>query len=141
VFQPVLTWLREPTVLIWFSVGLFTLGIVSLLVLPFLLARIPEDYFTTPLPHRTQSSAHWCGRVAKNLFGGLLLLLGLAMLVLPGQGLLTLLAALLLLDFPGKRRAELWLVQRPQVLRILNALRARGGRPPLRFTPPNIRHD
>ncbi len=40
----------------------------------------------------------------RNLYGGLLIIAGVIMLFTPGQGLLTLLAGFLLLDFPGKRR-------------------------------------
>ncbi len=49
------------------------------------------------------------------------------MLVTPGQGLLTLLIGLLLLNFPGKYRLERWLVRRPGVLRTLNWVRRRRG--------------
>jgi hypothetical protein len=57
--------------------------------------------------------------------------LGLLMLVLPGQGLLTLLAGLLLLDLPGKRRLERRIIGSPRVLGVVNALRKRWKRPPL----------
>ena len=52
------------------------------------------------------------------------------LLVLPGQGLLTMLIGLLLLDFPGKRAVELKLVRRPGIAAFLNRMRARHGRPP-----------
>ena len=60
------------------------------------------------------------------------MLAGLAMLVLPGQGLLTILIGLMLLDFPGKRRLERRIVARPAILAMLNRMRARRGRDPLR---------
>ena len=53
------------------------------------------------------------------------------MLVLPGQGLLTLLVGFLLVDAPGKYRLERWLVSRKAVLRPINWLRRRKGRQPL----------
>jgi hypothetical protein len=52
------------------------------------------------------------------------------MLVTPGQGILTILVGLLLMNFPGKYRVERWLVTRPGVLRSLNRLRKRRGEPP-----------
>jgi len=55
----------------------------------------------------------------------------LAMLVLPGQGLLTMFISLMLLDFPGKRRLEQSIVRRPIILRSINWLRERHHRPPL----------
>jgi hypothetical protein len=51
--------------------------------------------------------------------------------VLPGQGLLTILIALILLDFPGKRSLERRIIARPKVLRAVNGLRTKAGRPPL----------
>ena len=64
---------------------------------------------------------------------GSFLLAGLAMLVLPGQGLLTMLIGLLLLDFPGKRALERRVVRRPKILAFLNRMRDRRGREPLRL--------
>jgi hypothetical protein len=126
-----LKWLRDPALLVAVSLGLASLGLVSVLVLPFLLVRIPTDYFVAvPAPTR-RGSASWFERVIKNLLGGLMLVLGVIMLVLPGQGVLTIVAALVLLDFPGKRRLERRLLLRPRVLGVLNSLRARAGRPPL----------
>ena len=126
-----LKWLRDPVFVVAVSLGLAILGLVSLLALPFLLARIPTDYFVTPPALTRCGSTRWLGRIAKNLLGVILLLLGIAMLVLPGQGLLTILAALILLDFPGKRRLERWFVMKPRLLGALNSLRARAGCPPI----------
>jgi hypothetical protein len=67
----------------------------------------------------------------KNLFGGVLVLAGVAMLVLPGQGILTILVGLMFLDFPGKFALERRLARQPPVLRAINWIRARGGRKPL----------
>ena len=67
----------------------------------------------------------------KNLVGGILLLGGIAMLVLPGQGLLTMLIGVSLMDFPGKRTIERKLVSRPVILETINRVRQRFDRPPL----------
>jgi hypothetical protein len=69
----------------------------------------------------------------KNAVGGLLLVAGILMLVLPGQGILTILAALALLNFPGKRALELRILHRPALLKGINWLRRRAGRKPLSF--------
>jgi hypothetical protein len=53
------------------------------------------------------------------------------MLVLPGQGVLTILAGITLLNYPGKRRLELWLVRRPAIHRAIDWIRRRAGRAPL----------
>jgi hypothetical protein len=70
----------------------------------------------------------WIIKLVKNLLGVVFILLGLAMLVLPGQGLLTLLIGVLLLNFPGKYRFERWLIQRPSIFRAVAWLRQRAGR-------------
>ena len=59
-------------------------------------------------------------------------MIGVLMLVLPGQGVLTILIGLTLLDFPGKRRFVRRLLMRPRVFRVINRLRRRFGRPPLK---------
>lgn len=118
-------------------VGLSALTFVgSLILIPILCVRMGEDYF---MPHRdleqTLAGRHpvirWVGLILKNVAGVLLLTSGVAMLVLPGQGLLTIIIGIMLLNFPGKRRMELWMIRLPGVLRVINALRARAKHPPL----------
>ena len=109
------------------SVVLFVLGIVGV---PFFLARLPADYLSREEPPTT-GPWRFLLRVAKNLLGALLIVLGVLMLVLPGQGLLTLLVGLLLVDFPGKRRIVRRILGAPRVLAVVNALRRRWNRPPL----------
>jgi hypothetical protein len=126
-------WLHDPAVLASVGFGLAILGLVSLIALPWLVVRIPADYFTRAHATEPRSPTERLGWFIKNLFGMLVLLAGVLMLVLPGQGILTIFAALVLLDFPGKRRLERWLIQRSRLLSRLNALRARARRPPLEW--------
>jgi hypothetical protein len=49
----------------------------------------------------------------------------------PGQGLLTVLLGVMLLDFPGKSRLEQKLLSRPSIVNAINKLRARFKKPPL----------
>ncbi len=109
----------------------------SLLLIPWLVVRIPEDYFCAPRRrpsrlHDQHPLEYYAIRVGKNLLGITLMLAGLAMLVLPGQGILTLLLGLMLTDFPGKYRLERWLISRPALYRAINWIRRRAHRPPLR---------
>jgi len=71
--------------------------------------------------------------LVKNILGFVLLLAGiiLALPLVPGPGILTILLGLALLDLPGKRRLERWIVARPTVFSALNKLRVKHGRPPL----------
>jgi hypothetical protein len=71
------------------------------------------------------------GLTLKNVLGLLLIGAGIAMLLLPGQGLLTIVIGIMLLNFPGKRKLELRLIRIPALLRTVNRLRAKADRPPL----------
>ena len=73
----------------------------------------------------------WSLLVGKNLLGWVVILLGIAMLVLPGQGILTIVIGMILINFPGKYRLERWIITRDSVLRAINAIRKRSGRAPL----------
>ena len=106
----------------------------TLVVTPVLVARMPADYFVKP-HYRGWPTAHPALRIAwlviKNILGVLLAVAGLAMLLLPGQGLITLLLGVMLLDFPGKHRFELWLVSRRSIYRATTWIRNRKGKQPL----------
>ena len=118
---------------------LFLLSIVSfvasVIAIPWILIRLPYDYFCEHHPRTWLKDHHPVLRlialVLKNLVGGVLLLGGIAMLVLPGQGLLTMLIGMSLMDFPGKRTIERKLVSRPVILETINRVRQRFDRPPL----------
>lgn len=109
----------------------------TLLAVPAIIVRIPPDYFA----HEKRPPSRWASRhpaarlglrIGKNLVGVIFLAAGVVMLVLPGQGILTLFLGVLLLDYPGKYRAERWLISRPRLLHAVNWLRARSGHEPLR---------
>jgi UPF0716 family protein affecting phage T7 exclusion len=70
------------------------------------------------------------GIIGKNILGVLLVVVGILLSIpgVPGQGLLTILLGIMLLDFPGKRRLEQNLLSRPQILKTINRLRARFGK-------------
>lgn len=110
------------------SAVLFT---ASLIAIPIVCIRLPTDYFVRLPPRR----ARW-KVVLRAVIATVLIVTGLAMLVLPGQGLLTILLGLSLLDFPAKRAWQRRLLQRPSVLRPINGVRRRAGKPALRVDPP-----
>ncbi len=127
LLQPEVLW----TLFVFSIVG----WVVSPIVIPFILVRLPPHYFDERHPRTWMENHHpllrWIGLVVKNALGLVLLLAGIAMLVLPGQGILTVLLGIALLDFPGKRQLERKLVGLPRVLRTINKLREKFGRPPL----------
>jgi ABC-type phosphate transport system permease subunit len=108
--------------------------VVSLAIVSFILVKLPADHFSKN--HRT---SFWSGRhpairamgiIGKNILGVLLVVVGILLSIpgVPGQGLLTILLGVMLLDFPGKRRLEQNLLRRPQILKTINRLRARFGK-------------
>ena len=129
-------WLAGHSTILWglviFSAITF---LASIIAVPWFLVRIPARYFTTTKHEHPWADRHPVIRIsiviAKNLLGIILVALGLALLVLPGQGILTLLAGFVLLDFPGKHRVLLWTISRPAVLTSVNWIREKAGREPL----------
>lgn len=114
--------------------------LIGMIALPALAVMLPADALRHHFDKSRSSEADWRNqhpvirwglRIAKNMLGVLLAVAGLAMLILPGQGVLTLLAAFVLLDLPGKRNAERRLLNSPRLLRPINKLRARFDKPPL----------
>ncbi|WP_456386469.1 PGPGW domain-containing protein [Desulfolithobacter sp.] len=111
---------------------------VSLVLIPWLIARLPEDYF---IRHRRRAEERRRLHPAltilflfvKNCLGLALLAAGLTMLVLPGQGLLTMVLGLSLMDFPGKKRLVGWCLGNRQVRDGLNWIRRKTGRPEFVF--------
>jgi hypothetical protein len=98
--------------------------------------RLPADYFQAdrrPPPASSSAVLRPLARVARNALGLVLILVGglLALPGIPGQGLLTMLIGLMLVEFPGRRRLERRLAAWPGLLATLNGLRARFGKPPL----------
>lgn len=123
--------------LLWWLAGtsLFTF-VATLIIVPFFLVRLPADYFA----HAKRLHLPWVAHhpvlraillFIKNCVGLVFLLAGILMLFLPGQGLLTLVMGIVLLDIPGKYRLESRLISHPPILRSINWLRRRAGRPQL----------
>ena len=110
---------------------------VSLAVVSFILVKLPPTYFRQSHPRDfwldRHASIRWAGVIGKNTLGVALVLLGILMSIpgVPGQGILTVLLGIMLVDFPGKRQLEYQLVSRPKVLATINRLRHRFSRPPL----------
>lgn len=117
-----------------FSVVTFVL---SLAVVTVVLVKLPANYFHSSHDREFLVERHpilrAVGIFAKNLLGLVLVFAGIIMSLpgVPGQGVLTILLGIMLLDFPGKRALETRIVSRPRVNSAVNALRARFDKPPL----------
>ena len=120
----------------WLTAVSVLMFVGTLILIPILLARIPEDYFSAAHRHQAKTRTghplvYWGGLVLKNLLGVVFVLAGIAMLLLPGQGILSILIGISLMNFPGKYRLERWLVSLPKVMDGINWLRGKSGKPPL----------
>ena len=116
-----------------FSVIIFFASILSL---PFLVSFIPTDYFQYAEPYRINHRfKHPVIRlsitISKKILGWLLIITGAILFILPGQGLITIIAGLLLINFPGKRKVERKLISNHRVLHVINWLRAKRNKEPL----------
>jgi hypothetical protein len=137
LFEKVLALGKNPALLITLMSLSLASFIVSIVGVPWFVKRLPEDYFSRreqerfgfDAPVRTIGDRVLV--ILKNAVGAVLVVAGVAMLVLPGQGILTLLVGVFMVDFPGKRRFQRRFLALPVVLKSVNALRERSGEPPL----------
>ena len=130
-------WTRYQREIWMLSIASALMLVISAVLIPFLIVRLPIDFYVED-NHRRRLFQDKPGLriiflVVKNTLGAVLLIAGIMMLVLPGQGILTILAALALLNFPGKRSLEMRILHQPLVLKSINWLRLRAGREPLSF--------
>jgi hypothetical protein len=120
------------------GVGLFLVSLaVSFAAIAVVMVKVPQTYFS--ISHRREflTDRHWFVRsgavIAKNILGIFLVILGIILSLpgVPGQGILTILLGLIMLDIPGKRPLEARIIQQPKVLAAVNNLRAKYNKPPL----------
>ncbi len=143
----IVSWVSEYQGLLQWLGGLsLLLFVATLIIFPLIIIYLPEDYFVRQCRDPACQSRHhpaaWFTlMLLKNTLGMVLVLAGLAMLVLPGQGLLTILIGVTLVNFPGKFALERRIVRRPRVSKTLNRIRARAGKPPLEIPPPDDQCD
>lgn len=123
--------------MLW-TVSVFVLVfIASLASITALLLVLPVRYFVDDrrFLHGQPPLVRWTGLALKNLLGLAIVALGIVLSIpgIPGQGALTILVGLVLLDIPGKRRLVRLLARRKWVQRSINGLRAQFGRPAMEF--------
>ena len=137
MLQALLDWMRaHPVLLTWLFVGSALMVVLGVLLVPVVIARLPADHFVRPGPRPGSfPDRHPAVRVLllglKNTLGVVLVLAGVAMLVLPGQGILTILLGLAFVDLPGKQKAEVWILRQRPVRKAIDWIRKRAHQPPL----------
>ncbi len=123
------------SLLVTFSLLMF---IASLVIIPIIISKLPRNYFSQDKRrlsklHSYHPVVYLVLRLIKNLIGLLLVIAGIVMLVTPGQGILTLLIGLSLMDFPGKYNIERKIVRNTRVFKTLNWIRKKAGALPLEY--------
>jgi hypothetical protein len=125
--------------LIWLTALSIVFFIGTLIAIPFILVRLPSDYFDVRVPRPWMQDHHpvlrLLGHIVKNTVGVIFLFTGFLMLFLPGQGILTMLIGISMLDFPGKRKVEAVLIGQPTVLSVINGMRRKFNKSPLVLAP------
>ena len=123
--------------ILWFgSISLFVF-LFSLLSIKWLVSLIPEDYFINKKDSKIKTNnilIWYIVLVFKNLIGYSLILGGIMMLVLPGQGLFTIIIGLMMSNYPGKYSIEKKFIAIPTILKSINWLRRKSNKPPIRIT-------
>ena len=122
--------------LVWLGTLSFIIFIFSLLSIKWLVALIPSDYFIKKnnSEFRSNYPILWLvSIIIKNLVGYTLIIGGILMLVLPGQGLFTIFVGLMLSNYPGKFYIERKFIAIPSVLRAINWLRKKSNTPSIKI--------
>jgi hypothetical protein len=132
-FFSALTWQK-----VLLGVGIFVVSFFANLgIVSFILVKLPADHLS-----KSRKTKFWAGPrpwlhaakvIGKNIGGVLLVALGVVLSLpgVPGQGLLTVLLGIMLLDFPGRHRLEQKLLSKPSIVNSINKLRGRFGKKPL----------
>lgn len=120
----------------WIALGSIIVFLVSIAAIPLIVARIPIDYFNYEKRHKlTANSRHPLIQALitgfKNLLGAVMVLAGIIMLFTPGQGLISILFGLMIMNYPGKYRLERWFINRPLIWKTINHLRKKQNKAPL----------
>jgi hypothetical protein len=124
------------TLLLWLAAVSLLVLIASILLIPWIVTKIPSDYFTHPKRQKYLWSdqpkiVRYLFIFLKNILGAMLVLGGITLLFLPGQGIVTMMIGLLIMDFPYKYKVETWIIKHPVVLKSINRLRKRAKQRPL----------
>ncbi|MBI4548467.1 MAG: hypothetical protein HY707_10825 [Ignavibacteriae bacterium] len=120
----------------WILIVSLVMLVVSVLAIRLVIIKLPSDYFLDQKPcseRKLHPTLSVLLLVLRNIIGFIFVLVGL-ILSLPGvvgQGILTLLLGLSIMDFPGKRKLELKIISRRIVFHTINSLRAKASKPPL----------
>ena len=118
----------------WLGLLSFLIFIFSLVSIKWLVALIPSDYFVYKKDSKFKSKYPFTwliSMIIKNIIGYLLIIGGILMLLLPGQGLFTIFIGLMMSNYPGKYYIEKKFIAIPSILKTINWLRKQSNKEPI----------
>lgn len=129
-------WLKAHGLVVGIISGASLVG--SIFLCSLVIAYLPCDYFRAKRrASRIRKPFLWGGLILlKNLVAVILIIVGIILIPLPGQGILTVLIGIVISDIPGKRKLERRIIRSPMVLSALNHIRSRFNRPLLVLDEP-----
>ena len=132
-----ITFIHSHETLFFWLISASVIGFIgSLIVIPWILVQIPSDYFS----HKKRQKHQWGSYpsvirlillLMKNILGFIFIISGIIMLLIPGQGIITIIVGIILIDFPYKYKIEQWIISHPAILRSINQLRAKAKQSPI----------
>ena len=120
----------------WAGIVSVFLFFLSLFLLRYVILRLPEDYFITASSiskSHPKSPQKIIVRVAKNAVGVLLTICGIILLFTPGQGMITILIGLCLIDLAIVNQFKKKIINNSQVQKALNWIRTKKSVKPFNF--------
>ena len=122
------------SIIFWLGLLSFLIFIFSLVTIKWLVALIPSDYFVSRKDTKFKSEYPFIwliSMIIKNIIGYVLIIGGILMLLLPGQGLFTIFIGLMMSNYPGKYYIEKKFIAIPSILKTINWLRKQSNKEPI----------
>ncbi len=122
------------SIIFWLGLLSFLIFIFSLVTIKWLVALIPSDYFVSKKDTKFKSEYPFIwliSMIIKNIIGYVLIIGGILMLLLPGQGLFTIFIGLMMSNYPGKYYIEKKFIAIPSILKTINWLRKQSNKEPI----------
>ena len=134
-------WISKET-LVWVStisgIGL----LVFVIVTPWVIVRMPEDFFSKPQRYnwldRKPPMVRIPIRILKNVLAFALVVVGIVMFLTPASGLFPILLGVVLADVPGKMKLQRWILCRKTIRKSMNWLRRKFHRKPVQIPAGNV---
>jgi archaellum biogenesis protein FlaJ (TadC family) len=123
--------IHDKLTVILLTISSVLLFLISLFVIPYIVSKIPEDYFTHEKRVTQKGVGFFITRIIKNILGFIFLFFGFIMLFTPGPGLLTMAIGFTLLNFPGKYKMEKRIIRNKAIYKEINRIRKKFNKPPL----------